>query len=924
MDILFEKNFNKIIIKLLNSNLTILDIQQFVINIKKNSELINSLIETMKKLPEISQLLLDIHIIYKIDGIIEYLIEIYMNEEDTMLKKFFIFISQSFQIGKHIYDFIFKKIGKLNIKNINEDQKIEFPNEKEIKLFERGIDLLMIFYKQYDNSQFLVKESFLYLNNNKIKIKDIDFDSKQNIHIGLNLYINSYCLNEASIILKIKISKQTNLVIKLLDNINIEIYLNDEKINDELINFKMNFWNFILMEISKDKIYVCINDKITNININETILKINLSFYKQFNGIISLPIIFNEDSTEGSKNNSNNEILFKRNVSSNNLDNKYKNLKHIIFNKTIFPYSFENFFYKENIFLLGGVQNILPLFEIMYNLYEKDDERMINTFSKIIQILELIFSFENNIEDAINSKFFDIFSIIINKLTENNNNFLPQIILLIEKLIINKSHSNDIYLSLKELIFNKNILLNLKINIFLEFILGLKQYQEEIFYYLFFIIVKTKEIKDDFLDKIFYFFYQYLNSESIKKIKKLERKGFFDSIENIEKIDFKKIGEICLLMTEYDIDDKIILKSLNLIIDIFDIKINKKIIENKLVSQQKSILKSLNLYIELTKNQENDYKDNHTQSFVSLMEQKIANLKTVELEIILIRNIGILNYLIKNKLMYFIVKLSYSKNIDIKFKLFNLFQIIFYYYINTCGQLSIDNQSNLLYELERKEMGLTKEEFINKLIQLENLNKNLKLDNLIQKINNNVYNQLKTFPKNNNDNGEFKEITLDFIQLLNINLNLKFDENDENNLSFYLPQILSFIKNFLSLVINNHFFFLESSNFYNIKFIKYVLSKEGMKLKTKVSPIYFDLYRNTSFTNILLPILIHLYIIDKDKNNKEINEIYDYIFEILFEIYLNGIENGPYEFLYFLKKFDEYINIIREEKNIVDFVSFFF
>lgn len=297
MDILFEKNFNKIIIKLLNSNLTILDIQQFVINIKENSELINSLIETMKKLPEIGQLLLDIHIIYKIDGIIEYLIEIYMNEEDTMLKKFFIFISQSFQIGKHIYDFIFKKIGKLNIKNINEDQKIEFPNEKEIKLFERGIDLLMIFYKQYDNSQFLVKESFLYLNNNKIKIKDIDFDSKQNIHIGLNLYINSYCLNEASIILKIKISKQTNLVIKLLDNINIEIYLNDEKINDELINFKMNFWNFILIEISKDKIYVCINDKITNININETILKINLTFYKQFNGIISLPIIFNEDST---------------------------------------------------------------------------------------------------------------------------------------------------------------------------------------------------------------------------------------------------------------------------------------------------------------------------------------------------------------------------------------------------------------------------------------------------------------------------------------------------------------------------------------------------------------------------------------------------------------------------------------------------
>ena len=84
-----------------------------------------------------------------------------------------------------------------------------------------------------------------------------------------------------------------------------------------------------------------------------------------------------------------------------------------------------------------------------------------------------------------------------------------------------------------------------------------------------------------------------------------------------------------------------------------------------------------------------------------------------------------------------------------------------------------------------------------------------------------------------------------------------------------------------------------------------------MKLKTKVSPIYFDLYRNTSFTNLLLPILFHIYIIDKDKNNKEIKEIYDYIFEILFEIYLSGIDNEPSDFLYFLKKFED---LIQEKK----------
>ena len=196
------------------------------------------------------------------------------------------------------------------------------------------------------------------------------------------------------------------------------------------------------------------------------------------------------------------------------------------------------------------------------------------------------------------------------------------------------------------------------------------------------------------------------------------------------------------------------------------------------------------------------------------------------------------------------------------------------------------------------------------MIKLED-DKTLKLDNLNQKINNKIYNQLKIFPKNNNNNNEYGEITSYFIQLLTIGLDLKFDKNDENNLSSYSPQILSFIKNFLSLVINSHFFFLESSKFSKIKFKKYTKSVDGMKMKTLISPRCIDLYRITTFTNLLLPILFHIYIIDKDKNNKEIKEIYDYIFEILFEIYLSGIDNEPSDFLYFLKKFED---LIQEKK----------
>ena len=501
-------------------------------------------------------------------------------------------------------------------------------------------------------------------------------------------------------------------------------------------------------------------------------------------------------------------------ITNNNLkrDLSHKIIKKLnTKNKIIVPYfySFENYLLKENIFLLGGVKNILPLFDIMYNLYKKDDKRMINIFSKIIEILESIFSFENNIEDAINSKFFDIFSIFIEKITENNKDLFPKMSNLIEKLIKSKFHADKIYLSLKELILNKNIMINIKDkDLFLDFLFNLKQYKDDNFYYLLTIIIKNKDIDEDFFNKIFEAFLKLLNEESIEKINNLVKKKFFDDIDNIEKINFEKIGEICLLMNEDDIDDKIIIKSLNLIIDILNIKIDKKIIEDKLISQQKSILKSFNLYTELKDQKESSHGEiQEPQNFISLMEKKDQNIEITELEKILIRNIGILNYLINNKLMYFSVKLSNSKNIDIKFKLFDLFQVIFYYYVNTCGKLSIYNYYNLLYELERKEMGLTQEELIKKLIKIEGSNKTLKLNNLNQKINNKIYNQLKIFPKNNNNNNEYGEITSYFIQLLTIGLDLKFDKNDENNLSSYSPQILSFIKNFLSLVINSHFFF---------------------------------------------------------------------------------------------------------------------
>ena len=167
---------------------------------------------------------------------------------------------------------------------------------------------------------------------------------------------------------------------------------------------------------------------------------------------------------------------------------------------------------------------------------------------------------------------------------------------------------------------------------------------------------------------------------------------------------------------------------------------------------------------------------------------------------------------------------------------------------------------------------------------------------------------------------ENKDLNNDLIKLISIVI-YKFDKKQKNFNIDYI-QSLNFIKDFLSLVINLHIIYIESKQFSKIYF-EYFFVKEGLKHKKLIIPEYIDLFKIQLFTENIFPIMYHTYLIKEERkeNIEIIDEIHDNIFEIIIQIYLNGIESeyGLSDFLYLLDKFNWYIyeqkkKLIKENK----------
>ena len=545
MEEIFQKDNNGNILPLFKENIEEKNFKFFFSEIKDLSignciNLIENLKEVLKKSFELGQIILDYNNIYNNNekGLIQLIMEKYIfeeikNEEKNIFDDFFIFISNHFQIEKKIYDFIYEIIGKMfrNPIIIKGDYKI---------IFDKCLDLLNIFYEKKEINSDIYKDNYFYLNNNEIIVNNNNFFIDKFLSIEFYFFINQFIENSKSILSKIIFSNNDELLIQLLNNNNIEIIFNDEiTINENKILIKENLWNNIDIKIreneNKKEILILINNQNFTFEINKEINSLKkMIFFSNFKGNIS-SIIFSEEKLEKKffsksyiKNLYKTELKEKSKINENNLINiifkdeekneeiikenneieennnliplflffKKKESKNKIENildfykieKTTFPYYFNynNLYLKQNIFLLGGTQNIFPLFELMFELFNKEEKQLKNTFKKIINILTNILSFEKNIDDALNINFFQIFNIFIEKLEEYNNDLLIETLNLFEQIFKNKNKSDIIYTDLKPLLIKPKVIKILstqEIGLF-DFLLSLEKKKKNLFYFL--------------------------------------------------------------------------------------------------------------------------------------------------------------------------------------------------------------------------------------------------------------------------------------------------------------------------------------------------------------------------------------------------------------------------------------------------------
>ncbi len=307
MDKISEKNSNNKFAPIFKTGLNQSNFMNIINNLRKikSKEFINCLFEIIKKSQEIGQILVDIHEIYEYEGIIEILIEkyIYEDEDNLSLKKFLIYISNNYEIGKNIYDTIYRIIGKLfwsSLSPLNKLVSVEKTEYENKLIFEKCVDLLIIFYNKNDNSNKIMKDNYFYLYNNEIE-KNISDDNRikiknHYINFYMFIHINEFYENNDSVIININFNNNSKLLIKLINKINIEVYYQFSKL-DNKENIQLKNWNKIQIKINNDKFIILINNKIlieNNIKVNEIT---ELSFYKNFHGIIS-PIIISDNELE--------------------------------------------------------------------------------------------------------------------------------------------------------------------------------------------------------------------------------------------------------------------------------------------------------------------------------------------------------------------------------------------------------------------------------------------------------------------------------------------------------------------------------------------------------------------------------------------------------------------------------------------------
>ena len=472
---------------------------------------------------------------YKENGIIGILFNLYINTSINniriILEEIFDVIKSKNNLSKIILNIIFKNIGK---------EYYWGDNNNNFDNFLKYLNLIIFFICQKSN------QFYNYFSYDLKKCKGIKGDIKNPIKINdnntfnfqINFRIREYNNNQNSKLISIILSN--NQIDLILNNSNINLYINNKlkksmNFNDLKYNicYKLNFTllNFIedkiltisLCELNKLKEDIII--KSTYINEKDFKLK-EVKFFENFEGDF-IPINcfkFHEI-----------KIIFEDKNIQNNIynigNNKYLNK----FDIKVFNNQYEN-----NIYLIGGIKIILPLFEKI--LLYKDNKEI---FEKLLFLIkEILIDKPNNQINAYNNNFYEILSIFIlniddsyfkngifgGLLFELSDNFIKQInednnklkiyeyfytYIFLRYEIIIKAFNNDLNLFFDYLNKNNILYSYIKYEIWGKFLNEIKyeKYKDNFYPFIQMIIMKIIESNDGNINQIIYYLFKKNNDE---------------------------------------------------------------------------------------------------------------------------------------------------------------------------------------------------------------------------------------------------------------------------------------------------------------------------------------------------------------------------------------------------------------------------
>ncbi len=421
-------------------------------------------------------------------NLIKILIDFYLLNENLkeISKELLIFFIQNTTLEKEYFDYIYEKIGKEHRKNtLTENQLLSYLDILSL-LYGENIEPKKFSPKRYFNfydpskSEIITnfnKENKFYLNNN-------------NFFIYFCFFIDEYCQNKNSDLVDITFDNFNHLFIRLNDNI-ISADYNEKNLENLKINIELNEWVYIKLsfqENNEDNNFNIILEKVNEMNekkiesCNIKNLISSFSFFRNFKGKLSFILSSNEEIEKKrleqilkffntgipspkphDSNNKNINCIYEFNnnifnfiFSSYLFNESFFELIEPITNNNAYLFKPENNFFKnflctysnytKNIFMIGGVNPIIPLFEYLYLFNKKLNEQkndnqkenqkeneektkenenndnnqqkeiQIQILNKLIDLIKIIKRTDKNISHLYETKFYKIIGLFIENL----------------------------------------------------------------------------------------------------------------------------------------------------------------------------------------------------------------------------------------------------------------------------------------------------------------------------------------------------------------------------------------------------------------------------------------------------------------------------------------------------------------------------